>query len=85
MSRSEDVRERQVRVTLWRIIIRRLITLTMFAVAMEWATPVVGSDILLAPPGCAAVTARCYDVRDTTPHAPSEGSGRTSSTSCTSM
>ena len=84
MSRSEDVRERQVRATLWHIIIRRLMTLTMLAVAMEWATP-VGSDLLLAPAGCAAAMARCYEVRDTTPQAPSGGSGRTSSTSCTSM
>jgi hypothetical protein len=84
MSRSEDVRERQVRATLWHIIIRRLMTLTMLAVAMEWATP-VGSDLLLTPAGCAATTVRCYEVRDTTPHAPSDGNGRTSSTSCTSM
>jgi hypothetical protein len=83
MSRPEDVRERQVRATLWRIIIRRFITLSMLAVAMEWATP-LSSDILIAPAGC-ATTARCYEVRDTTPHAPSGGSGRTSSTSCTSM
>jgi hypothetical protein len=84
MSRSDDVRERQVRATLWRIIIRRLVTLTMLAVAMEWATP-LSSDILVAPAGRAAMTPRCYEVRDTTPHAPSDGSGRTSSTSCTSM
>jgi hypothetical protein len=84
MSRSDDVRERQVRATLWRIIIRRLVTLTMLAVAMEWAPP-LSSDILVAPTGCAGMIARCYEVRDTTPHAPSEGSGRTSSTSCTSM
>jgi hypothetical protein len=85
MSRSEEVREREVRATLWRIIIRRLVTLTMLAVAMEWATPVVSSDILLAPPACTTANDPCYDVRDATPHAPSEGSGRTSSTSCTSM
>jgi hypothetical protein len=84
MSRSDDVRERQVRATLWRVIIRRLMTLTMLAVAMEWATP-LSSDILVAPAGCAATTIRCYEVRDTTPHAPSDGSGRTSSTSCTRM
>ena len=84
MSRSDDAREREVRATLWRIIIRRLTTLTMLAVAMEWATP-LSSDILLAPAGCGAMVAPCYDVRDTAPHAPSEGSGRTSSTSCTSM
>lgn len=84
MSRSDDARERQVRATLWRIITRRLITLTMLAVAMEWATP-LNSDILLAPAGCGATTARCYEVRNTAPHAPSDGSGRTSSTSCTSM
>lgn len=83
MSRSDDVRERQVRATLWRIIMRRLMTLTMLAVAMEWATP-SSSDILVAPGGCAAMMARCYEVRDTTPHAPFDGSGRTSSTSCTS-
>jgi hypothetical protein len=83
MSRSDDVRERQVRATLWRVIVRRLMTLTMLGVAMEWATP-SSSDILIAPAGCATMTARCYEVRDTTPQAPSEGSGRTSSTSCTS-
>jgi hypothetical protein len=83
MSRSDDSRERQVRATLWRVIVRRLMTLTMLAAAMEWATP-LSSDILVAPAGCAAMTARCYEVRDTTPHAPSDGSGRTSSTSCTS-
>jgi hypothetical protein len=84
MSRSDDARERQVRATLWRIISHRLMTLTMLALAMEWATP-ASSDILLGPAGCGALMARCYDVRDTTPHAPSDGSGRTSSTSCTSM
>ena len=84
MSRSDDAREREVRATLWRIIIRRFMTLAMLAVAMEWATP-LSSDILLAPAGCGAVLPRCYEVRDTVPQAPSDGSGRTSSTSCTSM
>jgi hypothetical protein len=84
MSRSDDTRQRQVRATLWRIIMQRLMTLTMLAVAMEWATP-IDTDVLLAPGSCAATAARCYEVRDTTPQAPSGGSGRTSSTSCTSM
>lgn len=85
MSRSGDVPEGEVRSILWRIIARRLMTLAMLAAAMEWATPVASSDILLAPPECAAAHERCYEVRDAPPHAPSEGSGRTSSTSCTSM
>jgi hypothetical protein len=84
MSRSEDAREQEVRATLWRIIVRRFLTLAMLGVAMEWAGPAVSSDILLAPLECAATNGRCYDARVAAPHAPSEGSGRTSSTSCTS-
>jgi hypothetical protein len=84
MSRSHDAREQQAGTTLWRIIGRRFLTLAMLGVAMEWAGPVVSSDILLAPMQCAATNGPCYDVRVTAPHAPSDGSGRTSSTSCTS-
>lgn len=84
MSRSDDARQREIRATLWHIITRRLMTLTMLAVAMEWATPIAG-DVLVAPDGCPATASQCYELRDTTLQAPSGGSGRTSSTSCTSM
>jgi hypothetical protein len=84
MSRSNDVDDRQIRTALWRVIIQRFATLTMLAVAMEWATPMVRSDILAGAAGCAAPPPPCYEVRATAPQAPPEGSGRTSSTSCTS-
>lgn len=80
MSRTEATRGRRLGDSRWILVIRRLMTLTMLGMAMEWATPAT-TDLLRCP----GSDERCYDVRDTTPQAPSLGRGRSSSTSCTSM
>jgi hypothetical protein len=82
MNQIDDTGDgQQLRATVWRIL-RRLAVLAVLAVAAEWGIP-LSTDVLLSPTGC-ATNVRDYEVRDTTPHAPSGGRGRTSSTSCTS-